>query len=160
MKLTFDIDETITEWNPDRDYENFKADEQMVGYINKLYDDGHHITLYTSRGMGSCGPGRIAVEIVPGLLKNLEKIGLKYHELLTHKPYYDWIIDDKAMSPARFKALMSYGLFESEKPYTIPRRPKLDPLANDIFDMYINSRLLTEDEIHAYERHMVESVHN
>ena len=84
MKLTFDIDETITKWNSNRDYENFEADQVMVKMINKLYDEGHEITLYTARGMTSCGPGRINIEIVPGLLKNLEKIGLKYHNLMTH----------------------------------------------------------------------------
>ncbi|QPI13806.1 capsule biosynthesis protein [Serratia phage 4S] len=146
MKLTFDIDETITQWDDNRDYENFVADKEMVSYINSLYDQGHTITLYTARGMGSCGPGRIAIDIVPSLIKNLEKIGLKYHELLTHKPVYDWIIDDKAMTPQRFKELMRVGLFEQALPYQIPR------------DQSEYTHLLTEDEINAYERHMVESV--
>ena len=119
MNLTFDIDETITKWNNDRDYENFVPDEEMVQYINQLYHDGHEITLYTARGMRSCGPGRIAKDILPGLLKNLEKIGLKYHNLLTHKPYYDWIIDDKAMRPDEFKKLIKAGEFETKQSYRI-----------------------------------------
>lgn len=117
MKLCFDIDNTITAWDNDRDYENFRPDTEMVSMINKLYDEGHEITLYTARGMGSVGPGRIATEIVPLLLKNLEKIGLKYHNLLTHKPVYDWIIDDKAMAPDTFKALMNHNAFETYAPY-------------------------------------------
>lgn len=117
MKLCFDIDNTITVWNSNRDYENFKPDTEMVSMINKLYDEGHEITLYTARGMGSVGPGRIATEIVPLLLKNLEKIGLKYHNLLTHKPVYDWIIDDKAMAPDTFKALITHNAFETYAPY-------------------------------------------
>ena len=117
MNLFFDIDQTITHWNDNRDYENFKADTEMVSMINSLYDSGHKITLYTARGMKSVGPGRIITEIVPGLLKNLEKIGLKYNELLTHKPVYDWIIDDKAMSPDKFKELMKNNEFESFESY-------------------------------------------
>lgn len=117
MRLCFDIDNTITVWNNDRDYENFVPDTEMVSMINKLYEEGNTIVLYTSRGMESVGPDRIASEILPPLLKNLEKIGLKYHELLTHKPRYDWIIDDKAMSPATFKMLMQNDLLHKAEPY-------------------------------------------
>lgn len=117
MKYVFDIDNTITVWNSDRDYENFKADEVMVKNINNLYDQGHTIVLFTARGMTSVGPGRIASEIIPPLVKNLEKIGLKYHELITHKPSYDWIIDDKAMTPAQFKEHCKFGTLEYAEPY-------------------------------------------
>ena len=117
MKFCFDIDNTITAWNNNRDYENFKPDLEMVSYINSLYDSGHTIVLFTARGMTSVGPGKIAQEIVPGLIKNLQTIGLKYHELITHKPSYDWIIDDKAMRPDEFKSLMNKGEFETFKSY-------------------------------------------
>ncbi|AHY25009.1 phosphoheptose isomerase [Pectobacterium bacteriophage PM2] len=117
LKLCFDVDDCITVWNHDRDYANFKADPEMVANINALYDEGHHITLYTARGMKSVGPGRIAIDILPGLLQNLSNIGLKFHELLTHKPVYDWIIDDKAMRPDEFKTLMNKGEFTSFKSY-------------------------------------------
>lgn len=115
MHLCFDIDNTITVWNSDRIYEDFKPVPGMVEIINELYDEGHEITLFTARGMTSCGPGRILVEVVPGLVKNLEKIGLKYHNLLTHKPSYDFIIDDRAIRPDRFKEMVENGKFESYK---------------------------------------------
>ena len=102
LSLCFDIDNTITIWNENRKYLEFKPIPGMVEKINSLYDEGHEITLYTSRGMMSVGPGRIAAEIVPYLVRNLEKIGLKYHNLLTHKPVYDFIIDDKALRPDEF----------------------------------------------------------
>lgn len=117
MKICFDIDDTITLFEDHRDYVNFKPDTVMVQMINKLYDAGHTIVLFTARGMKSVGPDRIDSEIVPSLLQNLEKIGVKYHELITHKPVYDWIIDDKAMSPDRFKSLMHGNLFENHKSY-------------------------------------------
>lgn len=112
-----DVDNTITLWDDNRDYENFKPDQQMVDMINALYDDGHHITLFTARGMKSVGPGRIAAEIVPSLVKNLEKIGLKYHELMTHKPLYDWLIDDKTMNPQEFKDAFLNDSLLLKKPY-------------------------------------------
>lgn len=117
MDLCFDIDNTITLWNNNRDYENFVPDTEMVSMINKLYDEGNIITLFTARGMGSVGPGRIAIEILPALIKNLDKIGLKYHNLLTHKPSYDWIVDDKAMPPDTFKALMRRDALKSYPAY-------------------------------------------
>ncbi|QQV89422.1 hypothetical protein SJ_04 [Proteus phage SJ_PmiM] len=116
MNLFFDIDNTITLWNTNRDYENFKPDPEMVKIINGLYDEGHTITLYTARGMTSVGPGKIATEIIPSLVSNLESIGLKYHNLLTHKPFYDLIVDDKAMDPGTFKELVKSGL-SNYKPY-------------------------------------------
>ncbi|EJG6624824.1 hypothetical protein NAG32_000091 [Shigella sonnei] len=117
LNLCFDVDDCITEWNNNRDYVNFKPDVEMVNAINALYDAGHTITLYTARGMKSVGPGRIAIDILPSLIQNLANIGLKYHNLLTHKPVYDWIIDDKAMRPDEFKALMNKGEFETFKSY-------------------------------------------
>lgn len=117
-RFCVDIDNTITKWDDSRDYENFKADKQMVRIINDLYDKGHHITLFTARGMTSVGPGKIASEIVPALIKNLESIGLKYHELLTHKPVYDWIIDDKAIDPFRFKLMYHQNTLFTAKPYS------------------------------------------
>lgn len=120
-KLCFDIDNTITHWDNNRDYENFKPDTEMVKMINDLYNNGYHITLFTARGMTSVGPDKISSEIVPGLLKNLSKIGLKYHELITHKPSYDWIIDDKAMDPETFKSHVKNGTLSEAKPY-YPRK--------------------------------------
>lgn len=116
-KFCLDIDNTITLWDNSRDYENFKPDQEMVDIVNSLYDQGHHITLFTSRGMTSVGANKIDTDIVPPLLKNLEKIGLKYHELITHKPVYDWIVDDKAMNPQEFKDAFNNNVLLSKQAY-------------------------------------------
>lgn len=102
MIFCLDVDDTITQWNSDRDYVNFKPIPGMVEAVNKLYDEGHTIKLFTSRGMQSVGPGNIEEMILPSLQENLDKIGLKYHELITHKPVYDMIVDDKAVDPHTF----------------------------------------------------------
>lgn len=109
VKLAFDIDDTITRWCHSRDYVNYEAIPGMVETINQLYDDGYYIILFTARGMTSVGPGRIATEIVPDLVKNLNFIGLKYHELITHKPSYDLFVDDKAIHPQQFLAKINSG---------------------------------------------------
>mgnify|MGYP001359638697 CR=1 FL=1 len=117
LRLAIDIDNTITHWDDSRDYENFVPDEQMVKVINSLYEKGHEIVLFSARGMGSVGAGRISIDIVPALIKNLDKIGLKYHELITHKPKYDFIVDDKALRPDEFKALVLNNKIETHEPY-------------------------------------------
>ncbi|QQM13816.1 hypothetical protein CPT_Morttis_079 [Acinetobacter phage Morttis] len=116
-QFCFDVDNTITLWDDSRDYENFKPDLEMVSMINELYDQGHHITLFTARGMTSVGSDAISRAIVPALVKNLEKIKLKYHQLLTHKPVYDWIIDDKALNPQEFKDAFRNNELLSKQPY-------------------------------------------
>lgn len=113
LRLCFDIDNTITFWDNGRDYKKFKPDMVMVNRINELYDQGHYIFLYTSRGMTSVGPDRIDAEITPDLLYNLESIGLKYHEIITHKPVYDFIIDDKAIDVHEF---LKESNIETRKP--------------------------------------------
>lgn len=113
----FDIDNTIVKFEDHRDYENFKPDKEMVRIINDLYSQGHKIVLYTARGLQSVGPDRIEAEILPSLIQNLENIGLKYDELLTHKPVYDWIIDDKAIDPFKFKLMYHSKTLETAKPY-------------------------------------------
>lgn len=113
----FDIDNTIVKFDNDRDYENFKPDKEMVNIINDLYAQGHKIVLYTARGMRSVGASKIESEILPSLLKNLDNIGLKYDELLTHKPVYDWFIDDKAIDPFKFKLMYHSKTLNSAKPY-------------------------------------------
>lgn len=115
-RFCVDIDDTITYWNDNRDYENFEANTEMVRMINSLYDLGHHITLFTARGMTSVGPDKITSEIVPALISNLKKHGLKYHELITHKPSYDFIIDDKALTPNMFKKLYGSDMLGLHKP--------------------------------------------
>lgn len=105
IRIFFDIDDTLTVWNPNRDYENFEPIPEMIEKVNELYDLGFEITLFTARGMTSCGPEKISTEIIPGMIKNLEKNGVKYHNLITHKPSYDLMVDDKALSPKDFRFL-------------------------------------------------------
>ncbi|QJT71745.1 hypothetical protein TH1_061 [Shewanella phage Thanatos-1] len=119
LNLWFDIDNTITAWNPDRIYESFQAIPGRVEAINALYDQGHRITLYTSRGMNSVGPENINQLIVPRLEENLKKIGLKYHELRTHKPVYDYLVDDRAMRPEEFFSTKVEDLYPSMPPLAV-----------------------------------------
>ena len=51
MKYCFDIDGTIL--TTDCHYKDVKPYKEVIDKINKLYNSGEYIILYTSRGSGS-----------------------------------------------------------------------------------------------------------
>lgn len=65
--------------------------------VNRLYDRGHTIILFTARGMNSCNNDQLAAdekyrEITEA---QLESIGVKYHSLMFGKPNADVYLDNK-----------------------------------------------------------------
>ena len=53
MRYCVDIDGTICTLTPDpKTYEDAKPWHDRIETINKLYDEGNHITYFTARGMG------------------------------------------------------------------------------------------------------------
>lgn len=53
LTFVFDVDDTICHTS-NREYKNSVPDVEVIEKINKLYDLGNKIVLYTSRGMVSC----------------------------------------------------------------------------------------------------------
>lgn len=103
-RFVFDIDETISRWNPNRDYDNFEPDRDMIYHIARLYQKGHHITLHTARGMLSCKSNHQEIEqtIKPPLVRWLKKWNVKYDDLVMGKPAGDYYVDDKNLSIDQF----------------------------------------------------------
>ena len=87
-----DIDETICESPNDRDYTNAKPIQKNIDKINKLYDQGHTIVYWTSRG------SRKQIDWHDLTKSQLNLWNVKYHELRTDKPYYDLFVDDKTIN--------------------------------------------------------------
>ena len=81
-------------------YKNSKPIKKNINFINKLYDEGNYIKLFTSRYMGRFNED----------VKKAKKVGfkftekqmlnwkIKYHKLILGKPSYDYFIDDKAFN--------------------------------------------------------------
>ena len=97
-KICVDIDGVICITKKNL-YKNSKANFKVIKTINRLYDEGHYILIYTARFMGRNNDNAtLAKKKGYKFTKaQLNKWGLKFHKLLLGKPSYDIIIDDKAL---------------------------------------------------------------
>ena len=91
-----DIDETICEYEGERDYPLAVPIKQNIEKINKLYDEGHTIVYWTARGTVT----GIDWHGLTG--QQLKRWGAKYHEYKLGKPNYDVFICDKAINTEAF----------------------------------------------------------
>ena len=98
VKICFDLDGVICE-TKNSIYRSSKPKIKVIKYINYLYDQKHHITIFTARFMGR-NNDKIKYAKKQGLAltkKQLKKWGVKYNRLIFGKPSYNFIIDDKAI---------------------------------------------------------------
>ena len=97
--ICFDIDNVICKTNSKRDYSKSIPIKKNINIINKAYDRGFNITLYTARCMGRCKGNLTEVkkQIMPLTLKQLKIWGVKYHKIYFGKPSFDLFIDDKSL---------------------------------------------------------------
>lgn len=94
MHFFVDVDNTIC-ITDGLDYENSIPIPSRILKINRLYDAGHTITIYTGRGSASC----LRNYLKELTTRQLREWGVKYHYLsLGEKPAYDLLIDDRNVS--------------------------------------------------------------
>lgn len=91
MRYAIDIDNTIV-ITKNSDYTNSVPIQHRIDRVNKLYDDGNTIYLFTARGSGS---GKDYTEFTK---KQMDSFGVKYHKIIFGKPDVDVFIDDKAVT--------------------------------------------------------------
>jgi CMP-N,N'-diacetyllegionaminic acid synthase len=90
--FVFDIDGVIAKLQKNLDYGLAEPNEPMIRIINKLYDYGNKIVLFTARGYVT---GINWSEITKN---QMQSWGVKYHELKFGKPNADYYVDDKMLS--------------------------------------------------------------
>jgi capsule biosynthesis phosphatase len=98
-RICIDLDGTICSLqNKKGDYENAVPNPGAIETINRWYDEGHHIIIFTARRMRTCeGDVEKVIEMVGDLTKDwLARHGVKYTELIFGKPYAHVYIDDLA----------------------------------------------------------------
>ncbi|MCK1986500.1 acylneuraminate cytidylyltransferase family protein [Lysinibacillus fusiformis] len=105
QRFVFDIDGVIAELNSNLSYQESQPNERLIKEVNKLYEEGHYIVLFTARGYVTKIDWREITE------KQLENWGLRYHELHFGKPNADYYIDDKMLS---IEDLMYFNLLKEK----------------------------------------------
>lgn len=94
MIIYMDIDNTICDTDQSlpapQKYEQARPIQSRIDKVNKLYDEGHNITYWTSRGNAS------KENYLALTMRQLENWGCKYHSLKMGKPSFDLFVDDKA----------------------------------------------------------------
>ena len=100
-RFVFDIDGVIAQFEPDLKYEEAKPNEKMIHIINQLYDMGNEIVVFTARGYVT------GIDWSETTKEQLERWGLKYHQLLFGKPNADYYIDDKMLKIEKLYEIFS-----------------------------------------------------
>jgi capsule biosynthesis phosphatase len=117
-RIIFDLDETlcvrpkgIEHLGVDK-YKQCTPITHMVDMVNLMYEAGHEIIIWTSRGMSSLeGDGdRIEQYIRPITEQQLAEWEVKYDELWLCKPHYDVMIDDKTIHPKATNPSLFYRI--------------------------------------------------
>ncbi len=93
----FDLDNTICTTKRN-DYKSAKPKKNVIKLINKLYEKGHIIKIFTSRFMGRNNENinKAKQEGLSLTNKQLKRWKILYHKLIMGKPSYDLLIDDKS----------------------------------------------------------------
>lgn len=97
LKIVCDIDGVLCQ-NNFGDYENAIPIKANIERINKLYDDGHIIQLFTARGTETNTDWQALTE------EQMQKWGVKYYSLKFGKPAADVYIDDRAINVTDWEA--------------------------------------------------------
>lgn len=95
----FDLDNTICKTVGSK-YENSKPILKNIKFINKLYNHGHIIKIFTARYMGRNKDNVIIArkKAKKITLKQLKKWKIKFHHIYFGKPSSDLYIDDKNLN--------------------------------------------------------------
>jgi hypothetical protein len=88
LKIVVDLDGTILEEKSREGSSTALPLPGAIDAVNKLYEMGHVITIYTARPVSD-------QEVT---LRQLEKYDMKYHYLILGKPVGDIFIDDRSFN--------------------------------------------------------------
>ena len=96
--ICFDLDGVLCNQTAG-DYESAIPHAEAIQVVNKLYDEGHRIIVFTSRFMGRTN-GNIIEAYKLGYEFTRQQLigwGVKFHDLYLGKPIYDCVVDDRAV---------------------------------------------------------------
>lgn len=97
LTYCFDIDGTLCD-TPATDYAAAVPIIEAVAEVNRLYDRGDRILLFTARGTVT------GIDWRPLTEEQLKSWGVRYHQLILGKPSADVYVDDRAVSAATWRS--------------------------------------------------------
>lgn len=95
MIYCFDLDNTLCV-TIDGDYQNSKPIINRINKVNRLYENGDRIKIFTARG------AKTGIDWSELTKEQLNNWGIKHHDLILGKPDTDFFIDDKAINSEYF----------------------------------------------------------
>jgi hypothetical protein len=90
-----DIDGTLCT-NTEGSYEEAQPFPDRIAQVNRLYEEGHIITLFTARGSTTGIDWRVLTE------EQMSVWGVRYHELILGKPFAHVYVDDRGVHADTF----------------------------------------------------------
>lgn len=88
-----DIDGTICR-TEGTDYAAAVPLPERIAVVNRLYDEGHKIIIWTARG----ALAGVTLALCTMTKRQLATWGVRFHQLRFDKPLYDLLVDDRALS--------------------------------------------------------------
>lgn len=88
----FDLDGVLATLAPQNDYRLAQAMSHNIELLNRLYDHGHRILIFTARG------SLTGIDWTDVTKEQLSAWGVRFHELRFGKPAADYYIDDRLIS--------------------------------------------------------------
>lgn len=94
MKTFFiDIDNTLCH-TEGTDYANAKPIPERIAVVNRLYEAGNEVVIWTARG----ALNGVTLALATMTRRQLATWGVKFHQLRMDKPFFDVLVDDRALS--------------------------------------------------------------
>jgi hypothetical protein len=101
-RIVVDFDDTLA-FHQNRKFDEAIPNRPLIDKLNKLYDEGWKIDIFTARGSISCETREEArLKYETSMLKWLDKNNVKFHMLSFDKPLAAYYIDDKGIDPSAF----------------------------------------------------------
>ncbi|MFN4146540.1 MAG: cytidylyltransferase domain-containing protein [Runella sp.] len=93
-KYTFsvDIDGVVAQLSPANNYNLSQPNWPVIEAVNRLYDQGHKIVLFTARGSAT------GIDWTELTHRQIQNWGVKHHELRLGKVAADFYVDDRNLS--------------------------------------------------------------
>ncbi len=110
--ICFDLDNTLC--TTKKNYYNLsKPKKKNIEVLNKLYEKGFYIKIFTARYMSRTNENSKKAKIrgYEEARKQLDAWKVKYHELIFGKPSFDLYIDDKSLFYSKNWAVKLKKLF-------------------------------------------------